>query len=179
MNADGASAAATAVGGTDGGNVVTLATALTVSASGQIQLVGGNEYVKNGGKSSASAILQSTGGIKLSGSGVPGGTVLSGAPESGLYQNLANTGTIIIQSGKVPPIETIGENAFLAPTAPPIFGAGYTASNGVAFVLTGAPPSNLDPLQAALLSSLFLIKPFAAPGAVWLSNPEKPKYCPT
>ena len=175
-NADGVSASANAVAGTDGGSVVTLATALTVSTSGQIQLTGGNEYIKNVGKASASAILQSTGGIKLTGSGAPAGTVLTGAPESGLYQNLASTGTIITQTGKVPPVETFGGNAIPLPAVPVPYGAGYTASNGVAFVLSGAPPSNLDPLQAALLSSLFLIKPFAAPG-VALSSAEKPNYC--
>ena len=176
-NADGVAAGATVIAGTDGGNVITLATALTVTAStGQIQLVGGSEYVKNGGRAAASAIVQSTGGIKLSGSGAPAGIVLTGASQSGLYQNLGNSGTVISLTGLAPPVQTFGGNAILAAGAPSPFGS-YTASNGVSFVLSGAPPSNLDPLQAGLLSSLNLIKLATPLAPTASSGSTKPNYC--
>ena len=170
-NADGVSALATAFAGTNGGNVVTLATSLTVIAGGQVQLTGGNEYVQNGGRSVASAVLQSTGGIEITGL-----AVLTGSAQSNLYQNFASTGTIITLTGLAPPIRTFSGFSRPVPVAPPAFGA-YTASNGIAFVLSGAPPSNLDPLQSALLSSLFLIKPAAAPQTTSSSSAAKPNYC--
>jgi hypothetical protein len=171
-NADGASAFANATAGTDGGNVLTLATALTVTAtSGQVRLTGGNEYIQNGGRSAASAVLQSTGAIEITGA-----TVLTGAVQSNLYQNFASTGTIITLTGLAPPIRTFNGFSRPLPVAPPAFGT-YTASNGIAFVLTGAPPSNLDPLQSALLSALFLIKPAAAPAFVASSSSTKANYC--
>jgi hypothetical protein len=176
-NADGVNAGANAIAGTDGGNLVTLATALTVTATtGQIRLTAGNEYVKNGGKSAASAIFQSTGGIKLSGIGPPTGIVLSGAPQSGLYQNLGSSGTVIALTGLAPPVQTFGDTSLGTPGVPAPFGT-YTANIGIAFVLSGAPPSNLDPLQAGLLSSLNLIKVASPAASSSSSSSSKPNYC--
>jgi hypothetical protein len=179
VNADGVNATATAVAGTDSGNgtVTTLATALTVTATGgKVNLVAGNQYIKNGGSSAASAVLQSTGGIKIFGSGTS--TQLAGGANSGLFQNVSSTGTIISLTGLAPPIETSGGFNFqgIAPGVLP----GYTASVGIAVILSGAPPSNLDPLQAGLLSSLSsLLKTSTgpAPSSSSSSKADKPNYC--
>ena len=174
-NASGANAIVTASAVSDSGSVTTLATVLTVNASaGSIKLTGGNQYVlASSGIATATAGFQSTGHIKLT---AGFGTKLTGSSASGVYQNLGGTlQSLLGLAGQA--VETAGGYTLPAPVAPPAFGV-YTAINGVAFVLSGAPPSNLDPLQAALLSSLTALNTkFGGASVATSSSSTKPNYC--
>ena len=119
-----------------------LTTVMKVTGAG-IQLFGGTRISTAGGAASSDATIKSGGGIELSGK-----VTLTGG-STGLLQSIG--GTIFKLTGTAPPIQTYdGETENKA------------ADTGFAFIVSGSPPSNLDPLLAGLLSSLDSIKQGAA-----------------
>jgi hypothetical protein len=156
--ANGPSASSAAFAGTDSGSVAgTLATLATLDAkSGRITLTGGPQS-GTGGLNSDAAIL-SVGGIKIfgHGNGVNSGLTLNGQFGSGLFQNLLNTGSIVRLDGRIPPVSVTG-GVTICPAGGAACVLGSTFGNS--FILSGAPPSNLDPLLSDLMSSIDMSKP--------------------
>jgi hypothetical protein len=98
------------------------------------------------GLASGAAIMFSPGAIEIK-----GGLTLNGGPGSGLFQDIGLSNSYVRLDGSVKPV-TIAGGFFGGCTL------GCLADS--AFVLSGAPPSNLDPLLAGLLSAVDSTKTF-------------------
>jgi hypothetical protein len=150
--ANGGSATSTAFAGTDAGSAAgTLATLATINAlAGRLTLTGGPQG--GSGDVNSDAAILSVGGIKITGHGSGGflGLTINGSAGSGLFQNVLGTGTIIRLDGSSPPVEVFG-GVSLCPLAT---GACSGGTFGSGFILSGAPPSNLDPLLSGLFAAL-------------------------
>jgi hypothetical protein len=176
--ANGPTAVATALAGTDAGNLTTIATALTVKTlNGRMILNGGTQA--GTGFPNASAQFLSTGHIELSAVNFGAfALTLNGALTSptghgsGLFQNFSGSGA--------QPTSAAGPFIFVnggycLPSNP---ACGVIPNIGLAFVLSGAPPSNLDPFQAALLAALATITGKALPtSTASSSSAAKANYC--
>ena len=140
---------ANALAGVDPPNQSTLATTLTITTlNGGVIMTGGSGLTgvqtPSGtapGVASGAAIIFSPGAIAING-GV-GGLKLNGAQGSGLFQNIALSNSIVGLDGTVPPISISGGYLF-----------GALSGADAAFVLSGAPPNNLDPLLSGLLFAI-------------------------
>ena len=142
-NAIGTAAAATALAGViDHAASQLVPVMMLASGVPGIQLTGGLQTTAGGGVAKSDATIVSGGGIQLR-----GGIKLTGGT-TGLIQTIGNPPTIFRLDGNAPPIE--------------LFGGGKqevaVTGSGDAFVFSGAPPSNLDPLLAGLLSALDVVK---------------------
>ena len=152
VSANGTGATATGFAGADAGSVGgTLVTLATINASlGRLTFTGGLQ--SGNGLMNSDASFLSVGGIKISGN--PGGgfpaLTLNGAAGTGLFQNVLSSGTIISLDGSGPPVQIVGGVSICPVLTAACSGGAY----GTAFVLSGAPPSNLDPLLADLFSSI-------------------------
>jgi hypothetical protein len=147
-SAGGASTAANALAGIDPPSPTTLATTLTVKTTGGTFMNGGtgSTGVKTvsgatPGIASGAAIMFSPGAIVIT-----GGLTLNGGLGTGLFQNIALSNTFVSLDGSIIPI-TVSGGFFPGCTASACFG-------DAAFILSGAPPNNLDPLLAGLLFAL-------------------------
>ena len=152
VSANGTGATATGFAGADAGSVGgTLVTLATINVSlGRLTFTGGLQ--SGNGLMNSDASFLSVGGIKISGN--PGGgfpaLTLNGAAGTGLFQNVLSSGTIISLDGSGPPVQIVGGVSICPVLTAACSGGAY----GTAFVLSGAPPSNLDPLLADLFSSI-------------------------
>jgi hypothetical protein len=147
-----------------------LNTVMTITSSGaNVQLTAGPQTVVAGGIAKSDATILSGGGIELI-----GGVALSGA-STGLFQalNAGSTGTttnIISLDGSVPPIT-------LKPMSLTRIGTLHT---GNAFIISGSPPSNLDPLLSGLLSSINALTTLLVKSGTVSTTPassSKANYC--
>jgi hypothetical protein len=131
----GANATATALAGTDAGQAAATSETLLVTTGGDMFLRGGFEF---GANTLASAAILSAGEIKLFING-PQGLVLGGGGGTDFFQLVGGT-TLISLEGRGYPITLQG---------------GLNTDNGLArgdaFIISGAPPLNLDALLAAFL----------------------------
>jgi hypothetical protein len=93
------------------------------------------------GIASGAAIMFSPGAIVIK-----GGLTLNGGAGTGLFQNIALSNTFISLDGSIIPV-TVSGGFFPGCIA-------SACSGDAAFVLSGAPPNNLDPLLAGLLFAL-------------------------
>ncbi len=156
--ANGPSTSSAAFAGTDSGSGAgTLATLLTLDAvTGRITLTGGPQS-GTGGLNSDAALL-SVGGIRIfgHGNGIYSGLTLNGQFGSGLFQNLLNSGRLVRLDGRIPPVRVEG-GVTICPAGGAACVLGSTYGNR--FLLSGSPPSNLDPLLSGLLSSIAMSKP--------------------
>jgi hypothetical protein len=145
--AAGASTAANALAGVDPNDPTTLATTLSVTTTLGTFMNGGSGSTTiktvsgaGAGLASGAAIMFSPGAIEIK-----GGLTLNGGPGSGLFQNIALSNSFIALDGSVIPITITG--GFFPGCSSACFG-------DAAFILSGAPPNNLDPLLAGLLSAI-------------------------
>jgi hypothetical protein len=129
----GGGASATSIAGLDAGQAAATSVTLKVTTGGDLQLLGGTEL----GNALASAALLSAGEIKLFING-PTGLTLGGGRGSDLFQLVGTT--LISLEGKGYPITVQGS-----------FDANGSLALGDAFIISGAPPLNLDSLLAAFL----------------------------
>ena len=132
----GAGASATALAGTDSGTASSHSLTLKITTGGDVVLRGG---IESGVDSLASAAILSAGEIKMFISG-PQGLLLGGGSGSDLFQLVSTT--LISLEDKSYPI-TIQE----------VFLPDNGQARGDAFVISGAPPLNLDSLLAAFLQT--------------------------
>jgi hypothetical protein len=130
----GANTSATAIAGTDAGLAPATSLTLNVTTGGNMLLQGGIELGLN---TLASAALLSAGEIKMFING-PFGLMLQGGSGTDLFQLIGTTLTSV--QGKGYPITITGG-----------FGPNSGLAQGDAFIISGAPPLNLDSLLAAFL----------------------------
>ncbi|MCW5606110.1 MAG: hypothetical protein KIT18_16340, partial [Burkholderiales bacterium] len=133
----GSSTLATAIAGTDAGNVPAGVT-LDIRTGRNMLLDAGT---KNGAGAAADAALLASGEVRLAVNG-PLGLQIDGASGSGLFQQVGTMLTRI--DGRAYPITVLGNIALL-------LDGGTTAD---AYILSGAPPRNLDSLLAAFLKAI-------------------------
>jgi hypothetical protein len=132
----GAGATADTIAGTDAGQDV--ASTLTAAVVGNINLTSG--YEVGGITASAAAAMLAAGAIDLSTKAL----VVTGNNTSGLFRTIGNFTQRL--NGAYPPvwINKSGRGVFIV----------QDALLGPSFLLSGAPPSDLDRLQAGLLNAL-------------------------
>ncbi|HET8609575.1 MAG TPA: hypothetical protein VFM11_07530, partial [Burkholderiales bacterium] len=131
--ARGSGASASAIGGVSAGSVPTALT-LKVTTGHDLNMQGGSE---NGAGAVSSAVILSSGEVQMNIGGQIGGQI-SGGAGSGLFDN--NSGRI---TGRGYPITIVGN-----------LGLFQQNGSGDAFILSGAPPADLDQLLSAVLTAV-------------------------
>jgi len=130
----GAGATATTIAGTSAGIALETSLTLQITTGGNVVLLGG---IESGTDSLASAAILAAGEIKMFISG-PQGLVLGGGGGSDLFQLIGTT--LVSLEGKSYPVTIQG-----------VFDPDNSLARGDAFLISGAPPLNLDALLAAFL----------------------------